>query len=324
MTKVTEEMLIAARDVFREKAGIAIYLPGEGTLDDFEQARADGLKAMAETILALSALTPESGAGTHSPVDHVELIAKLRTLTSNTGRDHRTGEEFVHGAGSQEVVDALRSALAALQGIPPVQHVTVTGLRYRPNEFDDWGQIRNADGSMFASVRRPASEEELAEHRRNGTDPYEDLARRLMASFEPKSKLPIELDGVAEQLSETYGMWRSCTGCHELNEGVPLGTYSNILKCHLGIGCYECGGIGAIWDRTDYAAMGEYIAADAEHPPVQHVRVNTPGAVEAFRAIDVADRLIQAAYGDDVPKEWNKAWKSVAKARAAASEADHG
>lgn len=63
------------------------------------------------------------------PARDVELIAKLRTLTSNTGRDHRTGEEFVHGAGSQEVVDALRSALAALQGIPPVQHVA--GGRWR-------------------------------------------------------------------------------------------------------------------------------------------------------------------------------------------------
>ncbi len=63
------------------------------------------------------------------PAPDVELIAKLRTLTSNTGRDHRTGEEFVHGAGSQEVVDALRSALAALQGIPPVQHVA--GGRWR-------------------------------------------------------------------------------------------------------------------------------------------------------------------------------------------------
>lgn len=54
-------------------------------------------------------------------------------------------------------------------------------LFYRPNEFDDWGQIRNADGSMFASVRRPLSEEEAAEHRRNKTDPFEDLARTLMA-----------------------------------------------------------------------------------------------------------------------------------------------
>ena len=44
-----------------------------------------------------------------------------------------------------------------------------------------------------------------------------------------------------------------------------------------------------------------------------------PGATAAFRAIDVADRLIQSAYGDEVPSEWNKAFRSVAKARGRAS-----
>ncbi|MGU2419442.1 AAA family ATPase [Burkholderia cenocepacia] len=32
--------------------------------------------------------------------------------------------------------------------------------------------------------------------------------------------------------------------------------YSAILKCDLGAGCSECGGIGAVWDNTDYTAMG--------------------------------------------------------------------
>lgn len=67
----------------------------------------------------------------------------------------------------------------------PSPQQQVRGLQYRPNEYDDWGMIRNADGSLFAVVRRPAGEDELAEHRRHGTDPYEDLARRLMSTFEP-------------------------------------------------------------------------------------------------------------------------------------------
>lgn len=71
-------------------------------------------------------------------------------------------------------------------------------LFYRPNEFDDWGQIRNADGSMFASVRRPLSEEEAAEHRRNKTDPFEDLARSLIA-------------GVAAQGQPAMEAWRQLT-----------------------------------------------------------------------------------------------------------------
>lgn len=43
----------------------------------------------------------------------------------------------------------------------------------------------------------------------------------------------------------------------------------------------------------------------------------TPGAAEAFDAVDVADRLIERAYGDEVPVEWTKTFKGVAKARSA-------
>lgn len=45
----------------------------------------------------------------------------------------------------------------------------------------------------------------------------------------------------------------------------------------------------------------------------------TPGAKEAFSAIDLADRLISSAYGDEVPKEWHKAIRTVQKARAIAA-----
>lgn len=39
-----------------------------------------------------------------------DLLQTLRALTETTGRDHRTGMEFVHGHNSQSVVDAIRSA----------------------------------------------------------------------------------------------------------------------------------------------------------------------------------------------------------------------
>ena len=75
--------------------------------------------------------------------------------------------------------------------------------------------------------------------------------------------LPIELSGVADALACDKGFWCSCTGCHELNEGVPTGPFSKVMKCHLGMGCFECGGIGAIWDRTDYADMGRAMSVAA-------------------------------------------------------------
>lgn len=55
-------------------------------------------------------------------------------------------------------------------------------LRYRPNEFDDWGMIRKADNSMFATVRCPTSWEEDSEARRNGTDPYQGIGLLLMTA----------------------------------------------------------------------------------------------------------------------------------------------
>lgn len=83
--------------------------------------------------------------------------------------------------------------------------------------------------------------------------------------------LPIELDGVARALANEDGFWKSCSGCHELDEGVPTGPYSSVMKCHLGMGCSECGGIGAIWDTTDYEEMGRLMASDALPSPQTHL-----------------------------------------------------
>lgn len=46
-----------------------------------------------------------------------------------------------------------------------------------------------------------------------------------------------------------HGLWRTCSGCHESNEGHATGPYDESLRCHVGIGCHECGGVGAIWEE---------------------------------------------------------------------------
>lgn len=57
------------------------------------------------------------------------------------------------------------------------------------------------------------------------------------------------------------GHWRSCSGCYETEDGHPTGPYpfSESFGCYLGSGCSECGGIGAIWDTTDYADMAAHM-----------------------------------------------------------------
>jgi cytochrome c2 len=65
---------------------------------------------------------------------------------------------------------------------------------------------------------------------------------------------------VADAGEDGAGFWRTCSGCHETNEGYPTGPIHPVLKCVVGGGCRECGGIGAIWDTTDYAEMADYLA----------------------------------------------------------------
>lgn len=86
---------------------------------------------------------------------------------------------------------------------------------------------------------------------------------------------------IGELVGDGIGVWRDCTGCHELNEGVSTGPWHPVLKCHVGVGCHECGGIGAIWDATDYASMDDYLSR--ERSPL-----TTP-------APDAVARLVEAA-----------------------------
>jgi hypothetical protein len=106
---------------------------------------------------------------------------------------------------------------------------------------------------------------------------------------------PVELEGVAEVLENGDGFWRTCDGCHETEDGHPVGHYpfSAILKCDLGGGCSECGGIGAVWDDTDYGAMAD--AWDAQ----EIAREQTE---EAQAPIDY-DRVVQIceAHGIGLP-----------------------
>lgn len=53
--------------------------------------------------------------GDQDIVERNTLVAILCRMTTKPGRDHRTGHEFVHGATSQEVVDALRAASTLLR-----------------------------------------------------------------------------------------------------------------------------------------------------------------------------------------------------------------
>ena len=68
---------------------------------------------------------------------------------------------------------------------------------------------------------------------------------------------------IQEVMAEGDGCWVTCSGCHESEDGYDVGRYpfSKTFGCKLGGGCGECGGLGAVWDTTDYAAMGDWLTA---------------------------------------------------------------
>lgn len=92
-----------------------------------------------------------------------------------------------------------------------------------------------------------------------------DYEACILAALEPVTQpapdLWPEKHDVAEIIKEGRGFWKPCNGCHESNEGYHTGPHHPVLQCAVGLGCHECGGIGAVWDTTDYADMGEFIAA---------------------------------------------------------------
>lgn len=95
-----------------------------------------------------------------------------------------------------------------------------------------------------------------AEAKREGWADMRRIAKREIKRLltKPSMNPPAELAGITAQLKEDHGFWDSCSGCHETEDGHPVGQYpySEIMGCALGSGCSECGGIGAVWENNDY------------------------------------------------------------------------
>lgn len=125
---------------------------------------------------------------------------------------------------------------------------------------------------------------------RDGMVPALTAGRAALAHPTPsttgEAATPIELQGIKETVADGDGFWRSCTGCHETNDGHPSnGAYfSTTFNCHLGSGCSECGGIGAIWDNTDYEDMANFMIAQDATPAQVEPAPSTAGEREEVAA----------------------------------------
>lgn len=89
-----------------------------------------------------------------------------------------------------------------------------------------------------------------------------DEIKSLRAQFDALKPLvkhhKYMVSAVAERMEENDGFWHACSGCQESDEGYvspELWPRSEIFQCQPGAGCHECGGIGVIWDTTDWEAV---------------------------------------------------------------------
>ena len=64
---------------------------------------------------------------------------------------------------------------------------------------------------------------------------------------------PVIGQSIQKQINEGGGFWCSCSGCFEAVDGHSTEPTDIVFQCQLGVGCHECGGIGAVWDNTDYS-----------------------------------------------------------------------
>lgn len=108
---------------------------------------------------------------------------------------------------------------------------------------------------------------------------------------------------IAELVEEGAGFWRPCSGCQEGEDGYVSTRdypYNKTFRCQPGAGCRECGGLGVIWDDTDYDAMAKHILAsdrDKVEPSATPQAVERPDRTQEL--LENASICIRAAMKAD-------------------------
>lgn len=162
----------------------------------------------------------------------------------------------------------------------------------------------NKNEVLRLAIEAGASMRHIAEFSGKTTDYIfrDEALERFAALLATPQAQPSEQDVIVDGLARAVetlkdaGFWSPCSGCYETEDGHPVGkyAYSEALGCALGSGCHECGGLGAVWDDTDYSDMADTAtpAADQAQPTEQAVSELT----ETGRMIWEAEKAFAARY----------------------------
>lgn len=227
---------------------------------------------MPNTNIDLNALELANLGKMVRPEDWNALLAYARAVTEENAqlRGAEKGGEveativeklsrFAECAEDGEDVDIGRDWLDALTTMGLLARVQRSPARWEMTEAGDflvkpWGVVEVESTALAAQQAQvEAINEALCE------------VERLRMEM---SKTPVELRGVAETAAGGAGQWRECTGCYDTEDGRPTRkyAYSKVFGCDLGCGCSECGGLGVVWDDTDYAEMAAFMEQQDASP----------------------------------------------------------
>jgi hypothetical protein len=107
-------------------------------------------------------------------------------------------------------------------------------------------------------------------------------------------------NSIAVVVQEVGGFWATCTGCHETEDGHDVGHYpfSRVFNCKLGGGCSECGGIGAVWDDTNYDDLAK-LMIENDQPDVDAFLEEVRAELIRARAKFPGDRIMTIALAEE-------------------------
>ncbi len=100
-------------------------------------------------------------------------------------------------------------------------------------------------------------------------DALKILGARARLAVLTMGALAEEFSEVSKFIEDGDGYWKPCSGCHESEDGHPVGKYpySKIFRCDVGAGCHFCGGLGVTWDLLPTEAEIEAMNHELNDPP---------------------------------------------------------